>query len=235
MSFLKRLFGSKSAPASAPSVPSSQMHAQPQSQSHLSSRPSQQAAAAQNTTRRELLRVVLRDTLNRHGIPASWISADVLASTSRGGERGVHWRMVVKHWDPRLLTHGIAIQNALIKRVMTFDPLASAWLSGISWQFALEDESECPPLPHPGVWTSVPHAPHTIAQPAAPLDNGGDVIQGPVHIGAAPKAQETGEGAKADLERLLAVRDADFKNNGGTEATQPMWLGTEPAPLASRP
>jgi hypothetical protein len=232
MSFLNRLLGNKAAPASAP--PSSPMHSR--SHSQLASTSLQQAPATQNTNRRELLRVVLRDTLNRHGIPASWISAEALVSTSRTGERGVHWRMLVKHWDPRLLTHGIAIQHALIKRVMTFDPLASAWLSGISWQFALEDESECPPLPHPGVWTAVPHAPHTPVQAAAPLDNGGDVIQGPLHIGAAPQAQhDEADGAKADLERLLAVRDADFQKNSDSQATQPMWLGTEPAPLGSRP
>jgi hypothetical protein len=232
MSFLKRVFGAGG--ASAPTA-SSRTHSQSQVHSQSASGLSQQSAVAQNTTRRELLRVVLRDTLNRHGIPAGWITAEVLTSTSRTGERGVHWRMIVKHWDPRLLTHGIAIQHALIKRVTTFDPLASAWLSGISWQFALEDESECPPLPHPGVWTSVPRAPLVVQAHVLQDGGAGDVIQGPVHIGASSKDQHQDDGAKADLERLLAVRDADFENNGETEATRPMWLGTEPAPLASRP
>ena len=236
MSFLNRLLGTKAAPATAQSAPASQMHSQLQPSSQQSARPSQQSTIAQNASRRELLRVVLRDTLNRHGIPVSWISAEVLASTSRSGERGVHWRMLVKHWDPRLLTHGIAIQQALIKRVTAFDPLASAWLSGISWQFALEDESGCPPLPHPGAWTAVPHVPPAPAstRTAAAPNKGRDVIQGSARIGAPAEEPQAADAAKADLDRLLAVRDADFQKNGGTEATQPLWLSTEPAPLPSR-
>lgn len=219
MSFIQRLFGT---PARPPSVPASQMHSQ------LSSSPSHQQVGAHNTTRRELLRVVLRDTLHRQGIPEEWIAAELLTTTSRTGERTVHWRLLVKHWDPRLLTHGIAIQHALIKRVTTFDPMASNWLNGISWQFALEDESVCPPLPHPGSWTSPPHeAPAAAALP----ESAGGVIEGPVRIADAPQPAPApdADAARADLDQLLAVRDADFRhhaqNNPGT------WVKTEPAKL----
>jgi hypothetical protein len=232
MSFLNRLFGPRSAPAqSGPPLPSSQMH------SHASSGMAQQSVASLNVTRRELLRVVLRDTLNRHGIPATWIAAETLTSTSRTGERGIHWRLLVTHWDPRLLTHGVAIQHALIKRVTTFEPLASAWLTGISWQFALDDESQCPPMPHPGVWTAVREEDAPLSAAGAPPTGGaGDVIEGPVRIGAAAAAASDAEAddARADLEKLLALRDADFQEHGDNEATQPMWLRTEPAPLAGR-
>src|SRR5438105_952281 len=64
MSFFQRLFGASRPAASIPSsAPESQTH------SHLSSGASQRIAASQNTTRREMLRVVLRETLQRHGIP----------------------------------------------------------------------------------------------------------------------------------------------------------------------
>ena len=52
------------------------------------------------------------------------------------------------------MLHGLAFENSFRKRVLTLDPLADHWLLGISWQFSLADASNCPPMPHPGVWTS---------------------------------------------------------------------------------
>ena len=147
-------------------------------------------------------------------MPAPWIVGESLATTSRNGERGVHWRLLVKHWDPRILEHGVAFQQALIKRVTTFDPQASTWLSGISWQFALDDESECPPMPHPGSWTAAP-------KDTAPAG----IIEGPVHIAPADK-----DGAHADLEKLLEIRDADYRRHAAGEPSA--WPRTEPAKLS---
>lgn len=217
MSIFERLFGKKR-PAQPPN---SRMHSQISS-GGLSQ---QHAMTSQGTTRRELLRVVLRDTLNRHGIPSAWIAAEVLTTTSRAGERGIHWRLVIKHWEPRLLSCEIALQHALIKRVTTFDPLASNWLTGISWQFALEDESMCPPLPHPGSWTSTPH--EMIKVTPAPVVDEGGVIEGPVRI-AAKEAGNDIDNARADLDQLLAIRDADFAQHSGAAHT---FAATEPAKL----
>ena len=187
----------------------------------------------ESRTRRELLRVVLRDTTNRHGIPGAWLDGEVLVSTSRTGERGIHWRLVVKHWDPRLLVHAVAFQQALIKRLTTFEPLASSWLTGISWQFAAPDGLPVPPMPHPGSWTEPPtaHLPN-LTQGETAVGNG-DVIAGPPLAEPPPQAaaQASAE-VKADLEHLFAVRDGDFRRHrGGDDATQPMFLSTEPAKL----
>jgi len=230
MSFFNRILGRSAAPSSRPS---SQMASVQSQQSH--------PAASTATSRRELLRSTLRDTLNRHGIPASWITCETLVTTSRTREQGIHWRLVVHHWDPRLLAHGIAFQQSLIKRITTFDPLASAWLMGISWQFALADESACPPMPHPGVWTSdsASAAPASSVQVAAqaPIGGSADVIAGPVRIAepaptpapAAPRAAVT----KAELDQLFAVRDADFKRHadGQSDGDSSQYLPTEPAKL----
>lgn len=212
MGFFQSIFGTGRKAPAAPAT--SQMHSQ------ISSGMSQQLAASQNTTRRELLRVVLRDTLTRHGIPSAWIAAELLATTSRKGERGLHWRLHIKHWDPRLPACAVAIQTALIKRVTAFDPMAGTWLSGISWQFSLEDESQCPPLPNPTSWTMQA----ARAAPAqAPMADDGDVIAGPVHIAA--------DGARADLNTLLAARDADFQKHAGPGGAPRTWATTEPAKL----
>ena len=182
--------------------------------------------------RRELLRVVLRDTLNRHGIPADWFTAEVLVSTSRSGERGIHWRLVVKNPDPRLLTYAVALQHALIKRLTTFDPLSSTWLTGISWQYALPDGAAFAALPAPGTWRDPPQEPEALAAPAPLRASPQATADASASERAAEQARQDANGTRADLEGLFAARDADFKRHGaGEDATQPMFLGTEPAKL----
>jgi hypothetical protein len=232
MGLLQRLFGWTAEPAARPSQSPASGPA-----SQLVSVHSQQskggAPLSANAARREMLRVVLRDTMNRHGVPAGWISAETLVASSRArGQSGIHWRLSIKHWDARLPAHCVAFQNNLIKRVMTFDPMAADWLMGISWQFVLEDESACPAMPHPGLWTADAHAPRVAPEPTAVA---GGVIAGPVRIAdaaaATPKEQSS---AKEDLELLFAVRDADLKKHAetaGYEATQPMFARTEPSKL----
>ena len=250
MSFLKRMFAT--APIPAPqaglnSLPASEFSVPASSQTSLS------PVAQQNASRRELLRLVLRDSLNRTGIPTSWLGADLLAATSRGREPGIHVRLLLKHWDPRLMLHGIAFENAFKKRLLTLDPLAERWLLGISWQFSLTDETNCPPMPHPGVWTSsVPTAAFLAAAHAAaaaetamnasdPADllGGSIVISGPAHAPdssaarpAAVAASARAE-AKADLERLFAIRDQDIKLHAEARdpVEAPTFAATEPANL----
>lgn len=137
MGLIDRLFGASRLPDAPQTRMPSQIPAPP--------------GADQNATRRELLRVVLRDTLARHGIPAAWIGSDVFAST-RGREPGLHLRLILKHWEPRLLTCTVALQKHIARRVALYDPLAHNWLLGISWQFALADDTACPDMPDPTVW-----------------------------------------------------------------------------------
>ena len=256
MSFLKRMFASSDRPASQPaphSVPASALGTKgPLSQ--------------ENSSRRELLRLVLRDTLNRTGIPTSWIGADLLAATSRGREPGIHLRLLLKHWDPRLMMHGIAFENAYKKRVLTLDPLAERWLLGISWQYSLDDESGCPAMPHPGIWTSAFGEQDTdvvgLAEQSAvgspdPTDllGGSIVISGPAaspdssaarpaaaaairqaarHAAPDPMSDSRAE-AKADLERLFAVRDDDLQRHSRPGASTQQFAATEPAGLMALP
>ena len=219
MTFFSRFFAFRKAPP-----PDSAVH------SHASSGNSRNARvpAMSPDMRRELLRVTLRETLRRHGIPLAWIGADMLTATSRTGQTGIHWRLSIRHWDPRLMTYVVALQNRLISRLQMVDPMAETWLMGVSWQVAVPDESACPALPHPGSWTApATHSP--TGRREGPASGGSaDVIAGPVRI-------EEGAGAvKSDLDRLMAARDADFLANnapapGADGATEPMYLKTEPA------
>ena len=173
MNFLSRLFGRRKAPLAVSVL---------QSQSSSGSSHSSKIPAMSQDMRRELLRVTLRETLRRHGIPLDWIGADMLTATSRSGQTGIHWRLSIRHWDPRLMIHVVALQNRLISRLQMVDPMAETWLMGVSWQVAVPDESACPALPHPGSWTVPPtHLP--AGKREGPASGGSaDVIAGPVRI-----------------------------------------------------
>lgn len=240
MSFLRQLFGREDAKAAQASRMFSQFGPDVLQETKAS-------AADVAAARREIMRTVLHKTLTRHGIPAAWLGCEMLVATSRGREAGMHWRLLIKHWDPRLLTHAVALQNSLVVRLLGYDPMAADWLMGISWQFALPDEASCPPLPQPGFWTAA-QRPLVVAPPVpedAPAASG-HVIAGPVRIGT-PQVERAPEHApleprdsvRHDLDKLLAVRDAEIQRHaavhGASEATRPMYLNTEPQPLASMP
>jgi len=217
MGFIDRLMGKAAAKsANPPGVRASRGAGSPG--------PSTQGASSSpQTVRKELVRVAGRDTLQHNGIPADWVRIEPLTMAAPSREPGVHVRLVVLHWDPRLMLHAIALQQNLAKRISVLDPLCERWLMGVSWQFELKHPPEFGPLPHPGSWTSAPPDYEALASaatpaPAAPELAAGDVISGPTHIG------KQGSDARRDLERLLGERDADFQksDHGGFEKTQPM-------------
>ena len=210
MGFMDRLMGR---PAAKAGSPPSRMG--PGSNSHAST----QGPASAQAVRKELVRVAAKDTFHHNGIPADWIRVEPLTMSAPSREPGVHVRLVVLHWDPRLMLHAVSLQENLTKRVNVLDPLCERWLMGVSWQFALKHQPAFPPLPHPGSWTSPlpsPTAPPVAASPES--DHGADVITGPTRIG------QGGADAKRDLERMLSQRDADFKKSesGDFASTQPM-------------
>lgn len=178
-----------------------------------------------HSVRKDLLRLAMRETLTRNGIPPGWVSADMLRTNSGKQEAGMHVRFQVKHWEPRLMLHGVALEQHFMHRLLMLDPQAHSWMAGFSWQFALEDTSVCPPLPHPGTWTAPqPSSDHTVpASISGPLTEPGGIIEGPSTLATRPM-----DDVRADLERLLAVRDQDLKRQAqGTDHFAP----TRPAHL----
>ena len=211
---LDLLLGKKSSPAKARNS-----RTPPNSTQFVSSQLSPNSHSPHNV-RKDLLRLVMRETLTRNGIPQVWLAADMLRTTSPKREQGIHVRFLVRAWEPRLLEHGPALEKEFFQRLVLLDPQAANWLMGFSWQFALPDTHSPGPLPHPGSWTA-PREP--LVRPiAAPETKPGDIIEGPVVI---PRPAED---VRADLERLLAARDEDMKRHaqGGDNfaATRPATL-----------
>jgi hypothetical protein len=127
-----------------------------------------------------------RNTLRLSGIPESWIEAQVLLEPV-GGRTFMHLRLVVRHWDPRLMQFAVAFQRKLMEEIERIDPQAAQWLLSIVWAFP--PDLACPylELPQPSAWLE--------QEPAA---TGADELQ-------------------SDLARLYAVRDADLSNPGASK------------------
>jgi hypothetical protein len=116
----------------------------------------------------------------------------------------------------------VALEQGFLQRLQMLDPQATTWLSGFSWQYALEDTSPCPPLPHPGTWMAPAQAARPPAPAAAvPAAPSGDVIEGPTTI------NRSTDDVRGDLERLLALRDEDLKRHASGDHFAP----TRPATL----
>lgn len=222
MSFFSNLFATK-APRAAPHSPA------------LVAANSRNMPASQGSTRRELLRVVLRDTMIKHGIPTAWLAIELLLSTDEGPEPRMHVRLLIKHWDPRLLECAVAFQQSFYKRVSLFDPQSTGWLSGVSWQFALDDESACPPLPDPSVWATPPQSAH-LAPAAAGAATLVAATTDLAEASATPEAAAPPRPSEADqlqeLRRLFEASDAQRATlvDDSGELDRP-FRPTEPAGL----
>jgi hypothetical protein len=173
-----------------------------------------------HSVRKDLLRLVLRETLQRNGIPSAWLSADLLRTATGRREDGIHVRFLVRQWEPKLMLHGVAFEKEYLQRLLLLDPLAGNWLMGFSWQFVLPETSACPSMPHAGSWTAAPASPAPRRQ--APPQLSGDVIAGPVVI---PQPHDD---VRGDLEKLLALRDEDMKRHDGR---RDVYAATRPATL----
>jgi hypothetical protein len=187
MGLIGKLFGGKEgAPASTTPPLSAQFH---ESEPH-SGPPSRTAR------RRELVQVVLRETMRGHGIPSDWIDCRVLSVVSgtpgaEGGKpsAGVHVTFIVRSGEDRLLTYVHAFQGSFLRKMREFEPRSMDWILSLSWQFSGDAPAGQPAMPDPAVW----------AQQAS---------AGTTEAAGGPSAPTEDEELQQDLQALFAIRDA---------------------------
>lgn len=176
MELMKRLFGGDALAAPASPAPGTGVQGD-----------TARDFAAQLPTRRELLRVRTRNTLRLAGIPESWVEPQVLLEPE-GGRTFLHLRLVVRHWDERLLRYAVAFQARLMTEIERIDPQARQWLLSIVWCFPLDLACPYPELPQPSAWVDAKAPP---SEPAPEIDD-----------------------VQSDLAQLLALRDAELGQRG---------------------
>lgn len=157
MQLIKKLFGKPEAQGATPE--SAQFH---ESDSGF-------GPESRNAPRRELVQVVLRDVMRRHGIPSAWIDCRVLSMVNRNSRPGLHVQLIVRDGIDRLLTYVPAFQTGFMEEIVRFDPRVDDWLFSLSWQFynlgPLGDG-----MPDPATWAGATAAAALAATPeSAPL------------------------------------------------------------------
>ena len=188
--------------------------------------------------RRQLVQVLTRDLMRKQGLPSDWIECRLLVVNTTSKGAGLYVHLVLKHWDQRLINHTLAFQNTLLQDISRFEPRASDWLHGISWQMEFGDQCPHTTLPGRGFWEAEAPAPAasnapvcaTLSAARVALERGPDFAA--TQPFSAPHAailvRSAEEQTQEDLQELFKVRDqamAQFSHPPvGYETTQPASL-----------
>lgn len=138
--------------------------------------------------RRELVHVVVRDTMRIRGIPSDWLTAMVLPLPGGAAGRGLHVLLVVRQGHEQMLAYVPAFQRSFFTALRQFDPRALEWLVGLSWQFdGMSEDVGAAALP--------PRADQALAPTATAAGAGVDSVD------------EDELSVQEDLRALFAIRD----------------------------
>jgi hypothetical protein len=133
--------------------------------------------------KRELVRVVLKDTLRFNGIPSGWLACEVSTVTRSPGKEELHIELIVMQWNEQLLRYAPVLQKQLLLGLDRFDPSVDHSRSIVSWRFAPDCGCPYARMPDPKSWRQVAVSPvqdepvpvldrrHTRRPPKSPLEN----------------------------------------------------------------
>lgn len=107
-------------------------------------------------THRELVRVVLRDTLRMHGIPTEWIGCEILTRSRKNDGEALLIQLLIHHWHEGLLRYAPLIQTQLLQGLQRFDPASDHSRHTVSWRFSPACKSPHTDMPPPSFWTGRP-------------------------------------------------------------------------------
>jgi hypothetical protein len=124
-----------------------------------------QTSTQQHTDiQRELICVVLKETLRLHGVPAGWLTCGVVVLPRRSGDEDLIIQLIVLKWNETLIRCVQVLEKALLQGLDRFDPSVNHSRYIVSWRFAPSCGCPLSQMPEPQVWTQsepVP-APPTI-------------------------------------------------------------------------
>lgn len=171
---------------------------------------------SRNAPRRELVQVILRDTMRKHGIPSDWIECRMLSTVNRAGRHGLHVNFVVKQAHDRLLAYVFAFQDSFERELARFEPRAGDWLLSLGWEFQGFNAAE---MPDPRTWAQSGPAPLLAVPDFPPTED-------PKSLEAEPP--KTDEDVQRDLEALFAIRDAAMAQTALPREPQKDFQPTQP-------
>jgi hypothetical protein len=104
---------------------------------------------SRNAPRRDLVRLVLREAMRRHGVPSDWLECRMLSVLTRQGRAGMHVQFLVRQGDHQLLGWVHAFQESFWEQILRMDPRARDWLFSVGWEFYGKSEQG---MPDPESW-----------------------------------------------------------------------------------
>ncbi len=180
----------------------------------------QGATTRQHTDiQRELVRVVLKDTLRMHGVPGAWLGCEVTALSGRARGEDILVRLVLLTWNETLLKYLPVLQQQLIVGLDRFEPSIDHSKYVVSWQFA--PDCGCPHTQMPDAKTWGDSTPAPVPSIVDWSSNTKGVAGAPVS-GSAP-APVSAAKPKFDLPESTPHQ------------APAVFAATEPIPLASGP
>lgn len=63
---------------------------------------------SETATRGQLVQILLRDLIRKSGMPVGSVQCQIQVMNSRRRGQGLYLRLVVKHWDERLMKYAFA-------------------------------------------------------------------------------------------------------------------------------
>ena len=127
------------------------------------------SSSQHSDVRRELVRVVLKDTLRLHGVPFGLLACEVIIVARAPGEDELHIQLVMMKWNEQLLRYASALQQQLLLGLDRFDPSIDHSRYIFSWR--LSPDCGCPFtfMPDPKSWRQSA-MPQLEAAPVSVLD-----------------------------------------------------------------
>lgn len=117
---------------------------------------------------RELIRVVLKDTMRLHGIPLDWLACEVIIPQSPDGEE-LQIQLIVMKWNEKFLRYSLALQQQLLLGLDRFDPSVDHSKYIVSWRYSPTSGNPFVKMPSPNSWLSN-DTPHVRIEPVPVLD-----------------------------------------------------------------
>jgi hypothetical protein len=103
--------------------------------------------------KRELIRVVLKDTLRLHGIPYDWLACEIIIVPRGPDKEDLHIQLVLMKWHETILRYAPALERQLLLGLDRFDPQVDHSKYIISWRFSQDCGCPFTAMPPALVWS----------------------------------------------------------------------------------
>lgn len=101
---------------------------------------------------RDLVRMILRDTLRLNGIPIDWIGCEVIARPHTGPTPVFQINLIVYTWHEGLLRHAPLLKQQILQGLQHFDPSNNHGAHVMAWVFAPTCGFPHTRMPGPAYW-----------------------------------------------------------------------------------